>query len=140
MEEPDFDVGSSKVRVLTNASDADALLKDNGPLLLVYYAKWCGHCQGMYDTWKDLSKQVDGKAKVYMIESANYPGVQSFPTMKVVKKGKAVEYSGDRDVDSLKRALLGSSLGGRRRRTGRLRSRRRKVTHRTLRRNMTFIQ
>jgi thiol-disulfide isomerase/thioredoxin len=140
MDEPDINLGGSKVIKLKKAKEADALLKENGPILLVYYAKWCGHCQGMYDTWKDLSNQVDGKAKVYMIESGDYPGVQSFPTMKVIKKGKATDYDGDRDVDSLKRALLVSPLGGRRRRTGRLRSRRRKVTHRTLRRHMTFIQ
>jgi thiol-disulfide isomerase/thioredoxin len=140
MEEPDIDVGGSKVVKLKKASDADALLKDDGPILMVYYAKWCGHCQGMYDTWKDLSNQVDGKAKVYMIESANYPGVKSFPTMKVVKKGKAVEYDGDRDVDSLKNALLMSSRGGRRRRTSRLRNRRRKISHRTLRRNVPLVK
>ena len=140
MEEPDFDVGNSKVIKLTKAKDADALLKDDGPILMVYYAKWCGHCQGMYDTWKELSNRVDGKAKVYMIESDNYPGVKSFPTMKVIKKGKAVEYDGDRDVDALSRALLMSSVGGRRRRTSRFRNRRRKVSHRTLRRNVTLVK
>lgn len=140
MEEPDFDVGGSKIIKLKKASDADALLTDDGPLLLVYYAKWCGHCQAMYDTWRDLSKAVDGKAKVYVIESANYPGVKSFPTMKVIKKGKAVDYDGDRDVAGLRAALLGGSLGGRRRGTRKLRRRVRKITHRSLGRNVPFMK
>ena len=131
----DINIGGSYIIKLTNEKDADDLLKENGPLMIIYYAKWCGHCQGSYDAWKDLSRKVDGKAKVYMIESSNYPKVKSFPTIKIVKGGNAVPYEQAREVETMKKALLGENAGGRRSRRF---VRRARKTKRALRRNVSF--
>jgi protein disulfide-isomerase A4 len=143
-EEPDLQTNGTKLVRLKDTKEVRKLLTSSGPLMVVVYAKWCGHCQSMFDTWKELASKVDGKAKVYVIEAANYTDkdVSGYPSMRLVKNGKAKEYEGGRSTEELSSALLGNTLGGkrsRRRRTGRLVRRVRKVTHRTLRRNVTLV-
>lgn len=109
---------------------------------MVVYAKWCGHCQAMYDTWKELANKVKGKAKVCVIEASKYTDkdIDGYPDMRIVKKGKARKYEGGRSVEELSRGLL--SLGGKRSRRNRSRllvRRVRKTPKRTLRRNVTFV-
>jgi thiol-disulfide isomerase/thioredoxin len=118
------------VVLLSSAKEADKHLKDNGPTMIVYFAEWCGHCTRMKPVWKELSTKLQGKAKVYMIESENYPKITSFPTAVIVKKGRVVETlnGGGQTVEELTKKLLtigGNrtrrflSLGGNRTRRGR---------------------
>lgn len=128
----DIDVKGSKLIKITSEQEADRLLKEEGPLMLIYYANWCGHCRGSYDAWKELSNKVD--AKIYIIESSDYPKITSFPTIKIVKGGNAIPYEQERSVALMKEALL--KKGGRRRSDkfiGRIRK-----SKRTLRRNITL--
>jgi thioredoxin-like negative regulator of GroEL len=125
----DIELGGAPIKILKTEKEADKHLSDEGPTMIIYYAKWCGHCRGSYESWKQLARNVKGKAQICMIESDNYPKVTSFPTIKIVKKGKAADYEGAREVEDMKSALL--SAGGRRR-SRRLRRRVRK-THRALR-------
>jgi len=140
MEDDVLYSGGSKVVRLKDTKEVKRLLTSQEPIMIVVYAKWCGHCQQMFKPWNNLSKQVDGKSKVYVIESADYTGkdIDGYPDIRIVKNGEAKQYAGGRDVQSMKKALLGT-LGGKRRRTDRLGGRVRKVTKRTLRRNMPLV-
>ena len=143
-DEPDLETDDTKLIRSKNTKDIRKLLKSSGPLLVIVYAKWCGHCQGMFDTWRDLSNKLDDKAKVYVIEADDYTDkdISGYPSMRIVKNGKSQEYEGGRSVEELKSSLLGTALGGKRskrRRTGKLIRRVRKVPHRTLRRNMPLV-
>jgi hypothetical protein len=141
----DIQLGDSGIVMLKSSKEADAKLKGPGPLMMIYYAKWCGHCQSSFEDWKKLSKKQKGK--VFMIESENCPEVTSFPTIKVVKNGKVSDYDGERTADDMEKALLGGKKGGLRssrsglRRRGGTRKLRGGVrkTHRTLRRNVSFV-
>ena len=142
--EPDLEIDGTKLIRSKDTKDVRKLLTSSGPLMVVVYAKWCGHCQGMFETWKDLASKVDGKAKVYVIDADDYTDkdIDGYPSMRIVKNGKSKNYEGGRSTEELSSALLGNALGGkrsRRRRTGKLIRRVRKVSHRTLRRNMTLI-
>ena len=139
MEDEDLKTEGSELVRVKNTKDAQKLLSSSGPLMLIVYAKWCGHCRGLFDTWRELSKKLSKKAKIYVIEASDYTAkdVNGYPSMRIVKKGESKEYEGGRDVEGMQKALLG--FGGRRRRTGRLRGRVRKVAHRTLRRNVTLV-
>ena len=135
--------GTELIR-LTDTKEVRNLLTSSGPLMIVVYAKWCGHCQSMFETWRDVSNKVKGKAKIYVIESEDYTAkdISGYPDMRIVRDGKSKTYDGGRTVDEMSTALLGGSLGGkrsRRRRTRKLRNRVRKTTHRTLRRNVPLV-
>lgn len=141
MEEEDLKTEDSNLVRVKDTKEAQKLLSSSGPLMLIVYAKWCGHCRALFDTWRDLSKKLSKKAKIYVIEESNYKAkdINGFPSMRIVKNGKATNYEGARDVEGMEKALLGNYLGGRRRRTGKFRSRVRKTAHRTLRRNIALM-
>jgi len=134
-------IGTNLIRS-KDTKEVRKLLASSGPLMIVVYAKWCGHCQSMFETWKELASKVDGKAKVYVIEARDYKDkdVSGYPSMRIVKNGKSKEYNGGRSTEELSSALL--TLGGKRtrgRRTNKFVRRIRKVAHRTLRRNMPLV-
>jgi len=144
VDELDLQTIGTKLIRSKDTKEVRKLLTSSGPLMVVVYAKWCGHCQGMFKTWKELASKVDGKAKVYVIEADDYTDkdISGYPSMRVVKNGKAKDYDGGRSIEDLSSALLGNTLGGKRskrRSTGRFIRRVRKISHRTLRHNMTLI-
>lgn len=141
MEEDLKTEGSKLVRV-RDTKEVKKLLTSTGPSMVVVYAKWCGHCQSMFDTWRELSDKVDGKAKIYVIEADDYTGkdIKGYPSMRIVKNGSAKDYNESRDVEGIEKALLSS--GGKRsrgRRTSRLGRGVRKTAKRALRRNMSLV-
>jgi len=134
---PNIKWKGSKVKRLHSTEEADRLLKEGGPHMVVIYADWCPHCKDAEPVLTELADRVDGKSTVYAIDESDYTGdaAKGYPTIKIVKGGVATDYSGDRSAASMEKALLGGSLGGKRSRRGRTRrlgSRRRK-THRSLR-------
>lgn len=142
--EHDLQINDTELIRIKDTKEAKKLLNSVGPLMLVVYAKWCGHCQSMFETWREVSNKTKGKAKIYVIEASDYTDkdIDGYPHMRIVKKGVSKKYEGGRNVEDLKSALLGGRFGGkrsRRRRTSRLRGGVRKISHRTLRRHMTFI-
>lgn len=136
---PQIQWKNSKVKRVHSTDEIKKLMGSKGPAMVVIYADWCGHCQAAEPELTKLADKVDGKATVYAIESEEYEGddVSGYPTIKIVKQGKARDYSGGRDATEMATALLDKRplLGGKRpRRSGtrRLRGGRRK-THRALR-------
>jgi protein disulfide-isomerase A1 len=144
MEEEDLQTSGTELMRVKDTKEARKILASSGPLMIVVYAKWCGHCQAMFETWKELAVKVKGKARVHVIEAAQYTDkdIDGYPNMRIVKKGKVKKYDGGRSVEEMSAALLGTSLGGKRSRRNRsklLVRRVRKTSHRTLRRNVTFV-
>jgi thiol-disulfide isomerase/thioredoxin len=144
MDEPDLETEGTDLKRLKNTKDVRKLLTSSGPLMIVVYAKWCGHCKTMFETWKDLAKKVKGKASVYVIESSDYKDkdIQGYPSMRIIKNGKSSDYNGGRSTEELTSSLLGTPLGGkrsRRHRTKLLVRRVRKTANRTLRRNVALV-
>jgi thiol-disulfide isomerase/thioredoxin len=84
MEEEDLKTEGSKLVRVKDTAEAQKLLRSSGPLMLIVYAKWCGHCRALFDTWREVSK----KANVYVIEESNYKAkdINGFPSMRIVKK------------------------------------------------------
>jgi thiol-disulfide isomerase/thioredoxin len=110
------------------------------PVLVIYYAEWCGHCQRRKELWSKFESQFGDKVKVYKLESKHLQGgeITGFPTYQI-NKGNGVQTMGakeEEEPETMKREVLG---GGRRSDTRRLRRRRGKMLHRTLRRYVTFI-
>lgn len=144
MSEQDLKIEGTNLRRVKSTKEARRLLSSSGPLMFIVYAKWCGHCQNMFETWKDLARQVANKAEVHVIEASNYTDedISGYPSMRIVKNGKAIEYEGGRSAEELSSALLNKPFGGKRsarRRTRLLVRRVRKTTNRTFRRNIPLI-
>lgn len=90
----------------------DQLIKSNTPVLVDFYADWCGPCQTMMPIVKEIAANLDGKVRVIKINidknqaaSAKY-NVRSVPTFVIFKNGEIVwRHSGTIDKSSFQRQL-----------------------------------
>lgn len=95
----------------TNKDKFKECMKDDKPMLMLYYASWCGHCQALHPTWEALKKKLETQSGIIVgeVEYANMSAlpaslqnIRGFPTIQVLEKGKVKsEYQGDRRLDSL---------------------------------------
>jgi thioredoxin len=75
----------------------ELLASSNLPLLVDFYAPWCGPCQIMAKVLEQVSPMVKDKATIIKINTDNYPALASqykitaLPTMIVFKDGQPVE-------------------------------------------------
>lgn len=97
---------------LTDASFEAEVLKAETPVLVDFWAPWCGPCRMMAPTIDQLAKELHGKVKVAKMnvdennKFAQQFGIMSIPTFLVFKDGKVVEQMvGVMDKDDMKEKL-----------------------------------
>lgn len=79
---------------ITKDNFEQEVMKSDKPVLLDFWAEWCGPCRMVGPVVEEISKDVIGKAKVGKInvdeemELAQAFNVMSIPTLIVVKDGK----------------------------------------------------
>ena len=84
------------------------LIQSEKPVLVDFYADWCGPCKTMNPVIKEVAHATEGKAKVVKVnvdknqEAAQAYGVSGIPTFIVFKKGNIVwRHSGTIDKHQL---------------------------------------
>ena len=79
--------------VFTTQNFEQEVLKSDKPVLVDFYADWCGPCKMMAPVVEELAELYQGKAKVGKLnvddneEIAMKYGVMSIPTLLVIKNG-----------------------------------------------------
>jgi len=80
----------------TDANFADEVLKSSQPVLVDFWAEWCGPCRALGPTIDQLASEMKGKAKVGKVDvdsnqqTALGFNVQSIPMCVLIKDGKVV--------------------------------------------------
>ncbi|PIP27340.1 MAG: thioredoxin [Candidatus Moranbacteria bacterium CG23_combo_of_CG06-09_8_20_14_all_39_10] len=104
----------SKVIVLTDENFEQEVLKSDLPVLVDFWAPWCGPCRMMAPILDDLSEELTGKARIAKLDVENPKNqnlaaqysIQSIPNMKLFKGGKvAKDFVGFRPKDAFKAEL-----------------------------------
>lgn len=73
------------------------VLKSSEPVLVDFWAEWCGPCKMMSPVVDQIASEMNGKIKVVKInidENPNTPtryGIRGIPTFMVFKNGQLVE-------------------------------------------------
>ncbi len=87
---------SDAIKYVTDASFESDVLKSDAPVLVDYWAEWCGPCKMIAPILAEVSKDYSGKltiAKLNVDENQTVPakyGIRGIPTLMLFKNGAIV--------------------------------------------------
>ena len=82
---------------VTDNNFESEVLNSNVPVLVDFWATWCGPCRLIAPIIEELSGEYEGKAKICKLDVDNNQrvatqfGIRSIPTLLIFKNGKVVD-------------------------------------------------
>ncbi len=82
---------------ITDANFQTEVLKSGTPVLIDFWAEWCGPCKMIAPVVEELANEYQGKLKVGKLDVDNNQqvamqyGIRSIPTLLIFKEGKVVD-------------------------------------------------
>ncbi|MBK8292832.1 MAG: thioredoxin [Flammeovirgaceae bacterium] len=95
-----------------NDSNFDETINSDKPVLVDFWAEWCGPCKMIGPVVEELAGDYEGKAVVAKLNVDENPlvtarfGVRSIPTLLVFKNGQVV----DKQVGAVPKSVLAQKL------------------------------
>jgi len=97
---------------ITSKNFETEVTKSKTPVIIDFYADWCGPCKLMAPIFEELAKDYAGKLKFLKLDTdaeqdlAQHYEIRSIPCLVVLNKGKEV----DRIVGFMDKAILKKSI------------------------------
>ena len=87
----------SKPLELTDSNFLDEVENAESPVLVDFWAEWCGPCRMVGPIVEELADEYDGKAKIGKVDVDSNPevsvkyGIRSIPALLIFKDGEVVD-------------------------------------------------
>ena len=93
-------------------ANIDEVISGNKPVLIDFWADWCGPCHMIAPVIQELADEYDGRAVVGKLDvdanpvTAQKYGIRSIPTVIITKRGEVV----DQQTGVVPKAVISSKL------------------------------
>lgn len=97
---------------ITDANFDEIVLQSDKPVVVDFWAEWCGPCRMVGPIVNELSEDYDGKAIITKIDVDSNPtvsqkyGIRNIPTLLFFKNGEIV----DKQVGAVPKGTLAAKL------------------------------